>query len=167
MDKDPIEEFIERLPFFKEFSASERVKLVNTSGIFEKFKKDEVIILEGELSAAVYVILSGTIKIQKKSKVDVKENHISLQEPENISIAELKAGSIFGEISLISHRPRNTSAIASSNQVVVMKITDEVIENLNIAIQKKFQSQLIQTLVERLDEMNEKFIKLKTSILKN
>ena len=167
MDKNPIEEFIERLPFFKEFSASERVKLVNTSGIFEKFKKDEVIILEGELSAAVYVILSGTIKIQKKSKVDVKENHISLQEPENISIAELKAGSIFGEISLISHRPRNTSAIASSNQVVVMKITDEVIENLNIAIQKKFQSQLIQTLVERLDEMNEKFIKLKTSILKN
>ena len=167
MDKDPIEEFIESLPFFKKFSASEKVKLVNTSGIFEKFKKDEVIILEGELSAAVYVILSGTIKIQKKSKVDVKENHISLQEPENISIAELKAGSIFGEISLISHRPRNTSAIASSNQVVVMKITDEVIENLNLAIQKKFQSQLIQTLVERLDEMNEKFIKLKTSILKN
>ena len=160
MDKDPIEEFIERLPFFKEFSASERVKLVHTSGVFEKFK-------EGELSAAVFVILTGKIEIQKKSKVDVKENHISLQEPENISIAELKAGSIFGEISLISHRPRNTSAIASSNQVVVMKITDEVIENLNIAIQKKFQSQLIQTLVERLDEMNEKFIKLKTSILKN
>jgi CRP-like cAMP-binding protein len=167
LDKDPIEEFIERLPFFKEFSASERVKLVHTSGIFEKFKEGEVIISEGELSAAVFVILTGKIEIQKKSKVDVKENHISLQEPENISIAELKAGSIFGEISLISHRPRNTSAMASSNQVVVMKITKEIIEKLTLEIQKKFQSQLIQTLVERLDEMNEKFIKLKTSILKN
>ena len=166
MDKNPIEEFIERLLFFKEFSASERVKLVNTSGIFEKFKKGEVIISEGELSAAVFVILTGTIEIQKKSKVDVKENHISLQEPENISIAELKAGSIFGEISLINHRPRITSAIASSNQVVVMKITNEIIEKFNLTIQKKFQSQLIQTLVEKLDEMNEKFIKLKTSILK-
>ena len=167
MDKDPIEEFIESLPFFKEFSASEKVKLVNTSGIFEKFKEGEVIISEGKLSAAVFVILTGKIEIQKKSKVNVKESHISLQEPENISIAELKAGSIFGEISLISHRPRNTSAMASSNQVVVMKITKEIIEKLTLEIQKKFQSQLIQTLVERLDEMNEKFIKLKTSILKN
>ena len=76
----------------------------------------------------------------KKTKVDVKENHISLQEPGNITIAELKAGSIFGEISLISHRPRNTSAIASSNQVVVMKITNGIIEKLNLAIQKIFRT---------------------------
>ena len=48
-----------------------------------------------------------------------------------------------------------------------MKITKEIIEKLTLEIQKKIQSQLIQTLVERLDEMNEKFIKLKTSILKN
>jgi CRP/FNR family transcriptional regulator, cyclic AMP receptor protein len=166
LDKNPIEEFIERLPFFKEFSAAEREKLLHASGIFEKFKVGEVIISEGELSAAVFVILTGTIIIQKRIKADVKENHISLQEPEDITIAELKAGSIFGEISLISHRPRNTSAIASSNQVVVMKITNEIIEKFNLAIQKKFQSQLIQILVERLDDMNEKFIKLKASTLK-
>jgi len=166
LEKNPIEEFIERLPFFKEFSNTEREKLVHTSGIFEKFKIGEVIISEGELSAAVFVILTGAIEIQKKTKVHVKENHISLQEPENITIAELKAGSIFGEISLISHRPRSTSAIASSNQVVVMKITNEIIEKFNLAIQKKFQSQLIQILVERLDDMNEKFIKLKTSTLR-
>ena len=70
----------------------------------------------------------------KKAKVDVKENHISLQEPGNITIAELKAASIFSEISLISHLPRNTIALASSNQVVVMKITNEIIEKLNLAI---------------------------------
>ena len=63
MDKDPIEEFIESLPFFKKFSASEKVKLVNTSGIFEKFKEGEVIISEGKLSAAVFVILTGKIEI--------------------------------------------------------------------------------------------------------
>ena len=62
--------------------------------------------------------------------------------PEEITIAELKAGSIFGEISLISKHPRNTSAIASSAQVVVMKITNEVIDKFHLAIQKKFQKQL-------------------------
>ncbi|MEK9628040.1 MAG: cyclic nucleotide-binding domain-containing protein [Nitrospinota bacterium] len=138
MEKNPIEEFIERLPFFREFSDSERLKLVNTPGIFEKFKTDETIIAEGDMDAAVYVILTGTIKIKKKPKVNVKENHISLHDPEEITIAELKAGSIFGEISLISKHPRNTSAIASSPQVVVMKITNEVIEKFHLAIQKKF-----------------------------
>ena len=127
----------------------------------------EIIISEGELSAAVFVIITGTTEIQKKTKVDVKENHISLQEPRNITLVELKAGSIFGEILLISHLPRNTSAIASSNQVVVMKITNEIIEKFNLAIQKYFQNQLIQILVERLDDMNKKLIKLKASTLKN
>ena len=90
-----------------------------------------------------------------------------MQEPRNITLVELKAGSIFGEILLISHLPRNTSAIASSNQVVVIKITNEIIEKFNLATQKYFQNQLIQILVEMLDDMKKKLVKLKASTLKN
>jgi len=57
--------------------------------------------------------------------------------------------------------------MGSSNQVVVMKITNEIIEKFNLAIQKYFQNQLLQILVERLDDMNKKLIKLKASTLKN
>jgi hypothetical protein len=109
----------------------------------------------------------GDNRNSKKTKVDVKENHISLQERGNITIAELKAESIFGEILLTIYLPRSTRAIASSNQVVVMKITNEIIEKFNLPIQKYFQNQLIQILVERLDDMNKKIIKLKASTLKN
>jgi len=97
----------------------------------------------------------------------VRDGHISLQEPEEITIAELKAGSIFGEVSLISNRPRNTNALADSQQVVVMKITQEIIDKFNLVIQKKFQAQLILTLVQRLDDMNTKYIKLKSSLQKD
>ena len=90
-----------------------------------------------------------------------------VQELEEVTIAELKAGSIFGEISLISNRPRNSNALADSPQVVVMKITTETIEKFNLRIQKKFQAQLILTLVQRLDDMNSKFIKLKSTIQKD
>ena len=90
-----------------------------------------------------------------------------VQELEEVTIAELKAGSIFGEISLISNRPRNSNALADSPQVVVMKITTEIIEKFNLRIQKKFQAQLILTLVQRLDDMNSKFIKLKSTIQKD
>ena len=44
-----------------------------------------------------------------------------------------------------------------------MKITNEVFEQFHLAMQKNFQSQLIKILVQRLNEMNEKYIKLKTS----
>jgi CRP/FNR family transcriptional regulator, cyclic AMP receptor protein len=164
LEKNPILEFIERLPFFKEFSDEEKSKLVNTSGIFEKFKEGETIISEGDTGSALFVVLTGAIRITKSTVAQVQEGHISLQEPEQISIAELKAGSLFGEISLISDRPRNTNALANSQQVVVMKITKEIIEQFNLVIQKKFQAQLILILVERLDDMNTKYIKLKTSM---
>ena len=166
MAKNPVEEIVRTLPFFKEFSSAEREKVVQTSGVFEKYNAGKVIISEGEKTAAVFVILKGTVTIQKQVKVDVTENHISPQKQVDFTIKELKSGSIFGEISLISQRPRNTSAIASSNQVVVMKITEQLIEKFNFSIQRKIQNQLIHILVERLEDMNEQFIKLKSSKLK-
>ena len=114
MEKNPIHEFIERLPFFQEFSDDEKSKLVNTSGIFEKYKEGETIIAEGESGSALFVVLTGSIRITKSTLAPVQEGHISLQEPEEVTIAELKAGSIFGEVSLISNRPRNTNALANS-----------------------------------------------------
>jgi CRP/FNR family transcriptional regulator, cyclic AMP receptor protein len=164
--KNPIEEFIDSLPFFKEFSAAEREKVVQTAGVFQKYKAGKVIISEGEKTAAVFVILKGTVVIQKQVKVDLTANQMSPQKQADLTIKELNAGSIFGEISLISQRPRNTSAIASSNQVVVMKITEKLIEKFNFSIQRKIQNQLIHILVERLENMNEQFIKLKASSLK-
>lgn len=166
MEKNPILEFIERLPFFQEFSDDEKSKLVNKTGIFEKFKEGDTIISEGDTGAALFVVLTGTISIVKSTVANVKDGHISLQEPEKITIAELKAGSIFGEVSLISQRPRNTSALADSSQVVVMKISKEIIESFSLSIQKKFQAQLIQILVQRLDDMNTKYINLKSTIAK-
>jgi CRP-like cAMP-binding protein len=112
------------------------------------------------------VVLTGAIRINKSTIAPVQEGHISLQEPGEITIAELKAGSIFGEVSLISNRPRNTSALADAAEVVVMKITQEIIESFSLPIQKKFQAQLIQILVQRLDDMNTKYIKLKASMQK-
>lgn len=165
MAKNPVEEIVRTLPFFKEFSAAEREKVVQTSGVFEKYNAGKVIISEGEKTAAVFVILKGTVTIQKQVKVDARENHMSSQKQVDFTIKELKAGSIFGEISLISQRPRSTSAIASSNQVVVMKITEKLIEKFNFSIQRKIQNELIHILVERLEDLNEEFIKLKSSKL--
>lgn len=166
MENNPILEFVEKLKFFDEFSDDEKSKLVNTIGIFQKFKDGQTIITEGETGSSLFVVLTGAVRIAKLMAPNVQDGHISLQEKENVIIADLKAGSIFGEVSLVSSQPRNTSAIASSKEVVVMKIGRENIEKFSLAIQKKFQKQLILTLAQRLDDMNSKYIKLKSSITK-
>ena len=59
MEKHPILEFIERLPFFQEFSEEEKTKLVKTNGIFEKYQFGDTIISEGDTGAALLIVLTG------------------------------------------------------------------------------------------------------------
>jgi len=152
------------LPFFKEFSDQEKSKLFEAPGIFEKHENGKIIIKEREFGAALYVLLTGSVLITKSIVAPVREGHISLQEPQEIDIVELKAGSIFGEVSMLTNRPRNTNAYANSEQVVVMKITKEIIEKFNLVIQKKFQDQFVLTLIQRLDDINKQYMQLKSSI---
>ena len=59
MEKHAILEFIERLPFFQEFSEEEKTKLVKTNGIFEKYQFGDTIISEGDTGAALLIVLTG------------------------------------------------------------------------------------------------------------
>ena len=56
MEKNPIHAFIERLPFFQEFSDDEKAKLVNTFGIFKKYVK-------------TYIDLDGIEELDPKIKI--------------------------------------------------------------------------------------------------
>jgi len=73
---------------------------------------------------------------------------------------------LFGEISLITDRPRNVTARAASKDVSVIKITKSILENFEKTIQMKVQKQLILKLAENLDNMNSECFKLKSFIKK-
>ena len=79
---------------------------------------------------------------------------------------ELEIGSIFGEISLITGRPRNVTARAASKDVSVIKITKEILESFEQPTQIKIQKQFLTKLAENLDDMNTECIKLKSIIKK-
>ena len=96
---------------------------------------------------------------------NIDEKRISLKKAVNITIKELEIGSIFGEISLITKRPRNVTALAASPEVAVMKITKEIIDGLDESIQMKFQKKLLLKLAENLDEMNTEWVKLKSTTI--
>ena len=165
-EKISILEFIKSLPFFEGFTEEEKAELVNTKGTYEKYKEGDVIIKEGNIESWLFVLLLGKIRLTKSLTGNVAEGRISLKESVNLTVKELEIGSIFGEISLITKRPRNVTAIAAAPDVAVMKVTEEVLESFNKSIQMKFQKQLLLKLAENLDDMNTECIQQK-SIIQN
>ena len=97
----------------------------------------------------MYVVLEGVIGITRLTFKDDKEKRVTL--------AKLKKGSVFGEISLLTNQNRTTGAITDSSLVIVMVIDKKTLESFDLGIQKLFHTQMISTLIRRLDGMNEKY----------
>ena len=166
MEKISIIDFIKSLPFFEDFSEEEKSSLVNKKGLFEKYNEGDIIVKQGAIESWLYVVLLGKVRLSKTVEEEVEEGRISLTDAEEIIVKELEIGSIFGEISLLTDRPRNVTARAASKDVAVLKITKEILESFDRNIQMKFQKQLLVKLAENLDDMNTECVKLKSTIKK-
>ncbi|XP_061496361.1 cAMP-dependent protein kinase type II-beta regulatory subunit isoform X2 [Rhineura floridana] len=100
------ENFIESLPFLKSLELSERLKVVDV--IDTKIYKDgEQIIAQGDMADCFFIVESGEVKItmKRKDKQDVDEN-------EAVEIARYTRGQYFGELALVTNKPRAASAFA-------------------------------------------------------
>jgi CRP-like cAMP-binding protein len=142
--------YINKVLFFDGFTKTQKEKLIGEVGMFKKFEKSgETIFSDGQKVDSMFVILEGVVSITRKSFKDDQEKLVS--------IAKLEKGSVFGEISLLSNGNRTTGASTESSLVVVMVITKKKLESLELGVQKLFHTQMILTLIRRLDEMNEKY----------
>ena len=64
------------------------------------YNKNKIIFADGELGESLYIIQKGTVKITK------------ILNGNEIILAILKHGDIFGEMALLENKPRSASAIA-------------------------------------------------------
>ena len=141
---------INQVSFFDGFSHIEKGKLLEKVEMFKKYEeKGWTIFSEGAKGESMYVVLEGVIGITRLTFKDDKEKRVTL--------AKLKKGSVFGEISLLSNQNRTTGAITDSSLVIVMVIDKKTLESFDLGIQKLFHTQMISTLIRRLDDMNEKY----------
>ena len=141
---------INQVSFFDGFSHIEKGKLLEKVEMFKKYeKKGLTIFSEGAKGESMYVVLEGVIGITRLTFKHDKEKLVTL--------AKLKKGSVFGEISLLSNQNRTTGAITDSSLVIVMVIDKKTLESFDLGIQKLFHTQMISTLIRRLDGMNEKY----------
>lgn len=101
------ESFIESVPLLKSLEVSERMKIVDVIG--EKTYKDgERIIAQGEKAESFYIIESGEVSILIRSKTKANKDGGN----EEVEIARCHKGQYFGELALVTNKPRAASAYA-------------------------------------------------------
>ena len=136
-------------------------------GLFKRYEKEGVTIFsEGQIGDSKFEVLSGAINITKLVKPNNEERNTSIAKPKHTVIAQMKSGSVFGEIAMLTGQTRTTYAITGSPLVVIMEITQKGMYSFNLAIQNKFNKQLISTLISRLNTVNKKFVNLKEENIK-
>ncbi|XP_026126607.1 protein kinase, cAMP-dependent, regulatory, type II, alpha A [Carassius auratus] len=98
--------FIESVPLLKSLEISERMKIVDVLGV-KLFQDGERIIMQGDKADCFYIVESGEVKIMMKSKTKADR-----QDNAEVEIARCSRGQYFGELALVTNKPRAASAYA-------------------------------------------------------
>lgn len=101
-------DFIRKVPFFSEIESNELAKVVRV-GVRKKYKKGSIILLEEETGAALFVIISGKVKIVR-SDDDGREVILSI----------LGENDFFGEMSILDGLARSASVVAITKAELFM-----------------------------------------------
>ncbi|KAG9345866.1 hypothetical protein JZ751_009022 [Albula glossodonta] len=100
------EAFIETIPLLTSLELSERMKVVDVLSS-RVYTDGEQIIAQGDLADCFYIVESGEVKIamkRSKSKKDVENGEVD--------ITVCTRGQYFGELALVTNKPRAASAYA-------------------------------------------------------
>ncbi len=112
----------------------------NSDQFIRQYPKDTMIFAEGESGPELYIIQKGSIRITKI----VNNNEVLL--------ALLKSGDIFGEMALLENKPRSASAIAHEDSVL-MAVNRANFKGM-VVEQPKVISRLTSSLAERIWNLN-------------
>ncbi|OMJ77574.1 hypothetical protein SteCoe_22822 [Stentor coeruleus] len=112
-----IEEIVKTLPFFAKFPADIRQKLLKCA-VYKNYEPEEIIIKQGEAGDSMFVIISGSIKILKKSS-----DFGNIE----VTVNSMYDGETFGELALLSEglgdNAKRSATCAAGEQTKLLAIS--------------------------------------------
>jgi K+-sensing histidine kinase KdpD len=123
----------------------EQVKEILPSLTFKEFKGGEIIFEDESFGKSLFLLISGTVKVTKRSRVG-----------DEAVLAILHAGDFFGELELIDEQPRSARATAVSD----IQVAEMPAETFHQMLQKStvFTANLLRMLSLRIRTSNQTFL---------
>jgi CRP-like cAMP-binding protein len=112
--------FLAGIPLFSKLSEPSCLLLARESRL-KHFDKGDILFFQADLSESAYIVRSGSVSIILNSP-DGRE----------MVINEMHGGDLFGELGILTHKPRSTSAIARTKGellVIPGRVLLEVVES--------------------------------------
>ncbi|MEN9810816.1 MAG: hypothetical protein RLZZ488_2383 [Pseudomonadota bacterium] len=141
---------LQKLPIFAEFSQAELEK-VYSLGEIRVYRAATNIIIEGESSVGMFLVLEGQVAVYKSGKGGTDEGHL---------LTHLNAGSCFGEMSFLDSKPRSAT-VASQTRVVAYYLDGQALAlelGDNPQLAQRFYANFARVLSTRLRELDEQYI---------
>ena len=132
-------------------SRNESLEKIAKLGVRQKYKKGNVVVIEQESGAALFVIVSGKVKIVRMDE-DGREVILSIFGP----------GEFFGEMSLLDGMARSASVIATEKSELLMIHRRDFLELLH-----EFPSVAISLLAELAMRLRKADMQIKSLSLKD
>ena len=155
--KDPDEQ---RMQFLGKVKLFENLVLGDIDFLLDELREEqydsgEWVFHEGEPGNSLYIVEEGEVEI-------LKEN----EGGEDTSLARLKPGDFFGEMSLIRRGTRSASVRATKRSVLLFLSEENFRDMLsrNHRTSLKITYNIARVLSDRLDEMNEKLDRAEQSV---
>lgn len=129
---------VKALEFFDGFPDAEIWEIVR-AGKWQDYLDREEIIVEGDLDDSFYIIINGSVSVQKGGK----------------DLRSLNSGDCFGEMGYLA-KTKRTATIAASGTTSLLKINSTVISQVSLNCQVRFLKVFLRTLIHRLSVTTEK-----------
>ena len=92
-----------------------------TSTNLRSYRENDTIVTEGEPGSSLFLIVSGTVQVSTRDEVS----------GEPIHLATLGPGDFFGEVSLLTGKPR-TATITADSQVITIELDRKSVDRIAI-----------------------------------
>ena len=131
---------LKRVPIFTQLTKTE-LNLIEKIVYLRNYREAEIIFVEGEPGAGMYIIESGKVRICLGPNTD-EENEICV----------LEAGDFFGDLALIDDAPRSATAVSLSSSRLIGFFRSDLFSIINRmpSMGVKIQQNILKILVRRL-----------------
>jgi CRP-like cAMP-binding protein len=145
----PTVELLKEIKLLQPFSEQELGILLQNSTTLS-FESHSNIVIEGEFSWGLYLILEGVVGVFKSNKLT----------GELYDVGQLRVGNFFGEMSLIDENPRSAT-VKALTEVRVFLISKELFGQFleqSASLKIRFYESCVRTLVQRLRELDDNYV---------